>query len=72
MSEMKNETYTVKGRAYSQQFTDKKAAQAEYDLLHKRQLQQKQSGKISLTINTEESSVIEQEVTIGANFFNRD
>ncbi len=72
MSEKTGETFTVKGRGYSQQFTDKAAAQAQYDLLQKRQIQQKQSGKISLTVNGSEESIVEQEINIGANFFNRD
>ena len=72
MSEKTSETFTVKGKGYSQQFTDKAAAQAQYDLLQKRQIQQKQSGKVSLSINSSEGSTVEQEVNIGTSFFNRD
>lgn len=72
MSEKTSETYTVKGKGYSQQFTDKTAAQAQYDLLQKRQIQQKQSGKVSLSVNSSEGSIVEQEVNIGVSFFNRD
>lgn len=72
MSEKTSETYTVKGGGYSQQFTDKTAAQAQYDLLHKRQIQQKRSGKVSLTVNSSEGTIVEQEVNIGTSFFRRD
>ena len=68
------ETFTVKGKGYSQQFTDKTKAQAQYDLLQKRQIQQKQAGKIQLYVNSsngEESRLVE-EINIGTSFFNKD
>ena len=66
------QTFTVKGKGYSEQFTDKTAAQAQYELLQKRQIQQKKSGKVSLSINTPEGSFVEREVNIGESFFNKD